>query len=150
MRLGAHSEYHARRILEVRGLTSDAKTSAIQEYIAKIAKHRSRDIDQDIFSEMQHVLVMCPDGFKRLREARTISQIICVHYLFRRSIQDSVKKRPKKRHVSLKLSHTRLRGSSGNKKVLSLFVGMNLLNDNELFDEKHILRAVCKYILCIK
>src|SRR5262249_55338996 len=34
VRLGVQSAYYARRILEIKGLSADAKTAAIQEYIA--------------------------------------------------------------------------------------------------------------------
>ena len=146
IRLGLASEYHARRILEIKGISADEKTAFIQEHIANLVKRRPNDFDYGIFTEMQHVLVTCRDEFKTVRESRHMSRIISIHYLFRRFLQDAIKKFPNQRHLSVKLRKARLHMPDGIKTVLGIFIGINFLADNEIFEERHILKAIQNYI----
>ena len=146
IRLGVVSVYHASRILEIKGLTGDEKTSLIQERISSLVQNRSNHFDDDIFSQMQQFLVLCRDDFKAVREFQQMSRIISIFYLFRKAIRKQVETAPGKRYLSLKILRSRLYFPFGTKKVLSLFVGVNFLKENELFDQRHLLRALQNYI----
>lgn len=146
IRLGIASTYHANRILEGKGLSLDEKTAMIQEMIASLIRRRPQDFDYDLFSQMQHFLVMCEDEFKTVRECKQMCRIIYVFYLFRRAIRLLVEEFPKRRHLSFKLSCAKIHLPFGVKKVLSLFVGMNFLKENELFEEMHLVDALSNYI----
>ena len=129
LRLGIDSIHYSQRILETKGLTMDVKTAMIQEYIAFLIKHMPAEFDRDVLTEMQHVLVMCPEEFKAARECRHLSRIISMHYLFRKALREAVKRAPQKRHLSLKLFHARLNGQGGSKKILAVVVGINFFRD---------------------
>lgn len=146
LRLGIISVYHASRILEIKGLSADQKTSLIQEKISALVQKRQKDFDYDIFSQMQHFLVMCRNEFKAMRESHHMSRIIYVFYLFRKSLRLQVETFPNKRHLSLKLIKARLHLPLGIKRVLGVFVGMNFLKENEVFEQKHLIRAFQNYI----
>lgn len=146
VRLGIESSYYARRILEIKGLTADAKTAQIQEYIAYLIKRKPHDFDFDVLTEMQHVLVMCHDQFKAIRDCQHLSRIISIHYLFRKALRKSVKVAAEKRHLSLKLFKAMLRLPSGNKKILAVLVGINFMRDKEVFEKTHLLNAIQNYI----
>lgn len=146
LRLGIESSYDARRILEIKGLTTDEKTAVIQEYVSYLMKRLPREFDHDVLTEMQHVLVMCREEFKAARECRHLSRIISVHYLFRKSLRDSVKRVPQKRHLSLKLFKARIKAEDGFKTVLAVLVGVNFFRDKEIFDKTHVLKAIQNYI----
>lgn len=146
VRLGMQSSYYARRILEVKGLTADAKTALIQEHIAYLIGRLPDAFDRDLLTEMQHVLVICRDEFKEIRESRHLSRIISIHYLFRKSLQALVLGSPEKRHLSLKLFHAVLNTSNGEKNVLGVLVGINFLQEKEVFEERHLLNAIKNYI----
>ncbi len=145
IRLGLVSVYHANRILEIKGLSADEKTSLIQERIASLLEKRPKDFDSDIFSQMQHFLVMCNEEFKGAREYGHMSRIIYVFYLFRKAIQQLVENAPGARHLTLKFSKTQLHLPFGNKRVLGVFVGINFLNDNEIFEQRHLMKALKSY-----
>jgi hypothetical protein len=145
-RLGVDSSYYARRILEVKGLSSDEKTAMIQEHIAALVRRLPKYFDLDILSEMQHVLVLCRDDFKVPRESRHLSRIISVGYLFRKATREAVKLTPEKRHLTLKIFRTQLRLTEGVKKVLGIIVGVNFLREKEAFERKHLLTAIQNYI----
>ncbi len=147
LRLGTASLYHASRILEIKGLSADVKTAMIQEHIVSLIHRRPDDFDYDIFTEMQHFLVMCKHDFKATREYRHMARMISVLYLFRKALSQTVDLSPEKRYLHLKFMKTRLHLPSGKiKDVLGVLVGMNFLRDNELFEERHLLKAIQNYL----
>ncbi len=150
IRLGVVSVYHASRILEIKGLSTDEKTSLIQERIAALVQSRPQDFDYDIFIQMQQFLVLCRYEFKVAREFQQMSRIIYVFYLFRKQLRQMVEEAPGKRHLCLKLLKTRLYLPLGVKKVLSVFVGVNFLKENEVFEQRHLIKAFQNYIPNIK
>ncbi len=142
LRFGLISVYHANRILEIKGLSADEKTSLIQERIASFIVRRPRYFDYDIFNQMQHFLVMCEEGFRSARTHGHMSRIICVFYLFRKALREASEKNQEQRHVHVKLSSSYLYVPFGVKRVLSLYVGLNFLNENEVFEERHLVRVL--------
>lgn len=147
IRLGVESAYQAGRILEIKGLTSDEKTALIQENIVSLIHHRPQDFDYDILSEMQHFLVLCKQEFKEKRCYRHMSRIICVHYLFRKTLKLSLEVYPERRYISVKL--VRAKTLPRKKAVLGLIIGISYIRDNEIFEAEHILagsKAIAKNI----
>ena len=142
IKLGLSSVHHARRILEIRGLSSDEKSSLIQERIALLLKKRPQDFDFDIFNQMQHFLVMCTEPFKKARSYVHMSRIIYIFYMFQKMLKRSMERQPQERAVFVKLSMTHLRMPLGIKRVLALFVSLSFLNDNELFEARHLLKVL--------
>lgn len=145
LRLGISSSYYARRILELKGLYPEEKTAAIHEDVAKCLKRFPKLFQNDIYHEMQHILVMCNEAFKEARLSRHLCKIIHLHYLYRRSLRNSVAAEPEKRHVVIKLFPSKLYLQNGRKSVLSLVVGMNFLSGKEVFDESHLMSAIQNY-----
>lgn len=147
IRLGAQSPYHARRILEIKGLASDEKTAMIQENIAELIRRRPRDFGSDIFAEMQHFMVMCSQSFKAQREYRHISRIISARYIFRRLLLETVEgPSPAKRPIAVKLMRARIRGIDGFRPVLGVFVAISDLRRNEVLEQQHLVRAISQSI----
>jgi hypothetical protein len=136
IRMGLLSVYHANRILEIKGLSSDEKTSLIQERIASLLERRPKDFDHDLFVQMQHFLVMCSEEFKGVRDYACMSRIIYVFYLFRRALKGQVEKNRNQRFVYLKVSRTLLHFTFGVRKVLGVFIALNYLEEHELFEER--------------
>jgi hypothetical protein len=146
IRLGMETGYFSRRILEVKGISMDDKTALIREYMVFLLQTLPKEFDQDLWNEMQHVLIQCKDEFKALRECRHLSRIIAVHYLFRRSLRESVKESSSTRFLSLKLFRARLKTQTGSKQVLGLLVGLNFIRDKEVFEKRHLLNSIQNYI----
>jgi hypothetical protein len=144
--LGIHSEFYAQRILEIKGLSADDKTALIQGFIASLVKRFPHHYDTDVFTEMQHILVTCRDEFKAVRQARHLSRIISIQYLFRKALKEAIKKSSHRRHLSLKIFRAVIQASGGRKRILGVLVGINFLRDQENFGEKHLLKAIQHYI----
>lgn len=141
--IGADSHYKANRILEVKGLSGDEKTALVHENIVNLLRRQKQNFGEDIFVEMQHFLVVCQDGFKKIRDHRHMSRIIGVLYLFRRRLQEALIGAPHKRHIYSKLIRTSLSSNSTKqKKVLGCLVLLNFIQENEVFEERHLLDAI--------
>jgi hypothetical protein len=153
IRLGVVSHYHARRILEFKGLSMDGKTAMIQEKIGSLIQSHSKDFDQGIFSQMQQFLVTCREEFKEGRDYHHISRMISNLYSLRKVLRQNVEVSPSKRHVSVKFLKTRLLAaapSAAEKPVLGVLVGLNFLGEHELFEESHLMTAIHKYLPSVR
>lgn len=151
IRLGIVSEYQARRILEFKGFDCDGKTAMIQEKIGSLI---SKDFDKGIFAQMQQFLVNCPEEFKNERDYHHISRIISNLYSLRKLLKQNIAVLPTKRHVHLKYLKTQLSRqvvlSDGNVEnipsaVLGILVGINFLQENEIFETTHFVNAIQKH-----
>lgn len=173
IRLGVVSNYHARRILEFKGLSSDGKTAMIQEKIGSLIQSHSKDFDRGIFTQMQQFLVTCTEEFKSERDYHHISRIISNLYSLRKLLKQNIDVFPTKRHIHLKFLKTQLTrekqlSSLGNrfdegvpmrhredkygneegqrvKHVLGVLVGLNFLRDHEVFETSHLVNAIQKH-----
>lgn len=141
IRLGVSSYYHASRILEIKGLSSDEKITLIQENMAIVLRRLASVFDEDIYSEMQHFLVNSNEKFKNIHEYQHMSRIICFYYLFRKSLREKINLNPDKRHLNIKFLNTRLHLPHEIKKVLGVLIGVNL-GDHDFFEQKQLLRAI--------
>lgn len=150
IRMGVTSSYHASRIMEVRGLSIDEKTSLIHEKISSLIHRRPRDFDYDIYSQMQQFLVMCREEFKAAREYHHMSLMISVFYLFRKELRKQVEKTPTKRFLSLKIKNAKLKDQANIRGVIALFVGLNFLKKNEIFEQHHLIKTLQNYIPGLK
>lgn len=137
--------YEARRILERKELFSTSKNAQVHARISAIIRYWPEKFDYDIFGQMQHFFIFCKEEFKAVRESLHLSRIVCVFYLFRKLIRKMIEKEPNKRHVNLKISRVRLHKSFEIESCISIFIGMNFLHENEVFEEKHILQTLEEY-----
>ena len=146
IRLGVSSDFHAKRILEFKGLSNDRKTALIQEKIGSLIQSRSKDFGKGIFTQMQHFLVTCPENFRIARDYHHISRIISNLHQIRKQLIDKVKLLPSKRHLFLKFMKTKLHAGDDEKNVLGVLVGMNYLQKTEVFEKHHLIKAIQNYI----
>lgn len=145
--LGVSSAYYARRILEVKGLTADEKSAMVQEAITTLIRRRPRYFDEDILHEMQHMMIRCSDSFKEARSTQHLTRIISAHYLFRRQFQEWIKKSSKKRQCIVKLTRCWIRGrEKAQERVLGILVGLNFFHRREVFEERHLIKAIQSFI----
>jgi len=139
---GLASPHHAQRILEMQGLPTDAKTSLIQERLLSLLERRPQDFDYAIFNQLHHFLVKSSEAFREIHSSKQMSRLICLFYLFQKGLRECPSG---ERAVFVKVSRTCLNLPCGVKKVLSLFIGLHLLSENELFEQHHLLQALAIY-----
>lgn len=143
---GVQSYYLANHILKIKGLSLDDKTTHIQERIADLVRHYPRYFDDEIFEGMQQFLISCKDIFKLWRNEWHLCRIICIFHIFKKYLQRESELNLEKRLVCLKIKKVYLNHPFGTKEVLSFFVGINVINEYELFEERHLLSAINRYI----
>lgn len=149
--MGVVSNYHARRILEFKGLSADGKTAMIQEKIGSLIQSHSKDFDQGIFSQMQHFLVCVREDFKLLRDYHHMSRIISNLHSLRKFIRQNVKVYPNKRHVIFKFLKTKLSPAGQKEKpVLGVLAALNFLREHEVFETAHLISAIEKNLTGIR
>lgn len=127
-------------------LHAEDKLMQLKEKFAPYLEHRTKIFDRDLFNEIQHFLLLFRDKFTAIRDLRHIGKLISLQYLFRKALQRQIGLSPDKRHLSLKLLKMKLHFPTGKKTALGILVGINVLNENELFEEKHIFEAICHCI----
>lgn len=146
IKLGVVSDYHAKRILESKGISNDRKTALIQEKIGSLIQNRPLDFGKSIFNQMQHFLVTCRDDFKSVRDYHHISRIISNLHQIRKLLKQKVSLFPGKRHLFLKFMKTKLHVVQREKTVLGVLVGMNFLKEHEIFEKEHLIVAIQSFI----
>lgn len=146
IKLGVTSSYHAHRVLEMRGLSANEKITLVQEEIAQLVERFPQRVDYDIFSLMQHCFVVSREEFRLIRESHHLARVIVSLYLLRKNLILRVEKEPQKRQISFFCKKALLYLPLGTKHVLSLFVGINFLRENEVFAKKHLMKAIQTFI----
>lgn len=144
--LGLRSKYYAMRILEFKGGAVDAKITLLQEQIAHLISRFARFLDHELFAEMQYLIVTSSEEFKKKRASRHLGRIIVVHYLFRKQLRQAVQQDPSKRHLMIKIVPSYIQEQSKSQPVLSILIGVNFLQDQEVFEERHVMSAIHHYI----
>ncbi len=126
-------------------LSAEDKIKQIQDQFAPYIEHKPKVFDRDIFHEIKHAILLFGDRFTALRDLRHVSRLISYQYLFRKTLMRKMLASPDERFLSLKILKTQLSsatGRHGNKNVLGLLGAMNVIRENELFEERHISEAI--------
>lgn len=145
IRLGLDSFYHAKRILEVKGLSIDERTSFVQEKITTLIHRFPEQFDYDLFPLMQKFLLESSEEYKKGRSPDLLAQIIYTVYVFMRRLRARIEQVRFKRHLFLKMVRSKIQTLFGEKNIIGFFVGLNFLKENEIFDKRHLIKAVQKY-----
>lgn len=120
----------------------EEKVQQIHEQISPHLKMKPHTFDRDIYAEMQHFLKLFKDAFVAIRETKHIKRLISYQYLFRKILDRHITKQPKKRHLSVKILRADIQGERHKEHVLGILVGLNLIDENEIFDERHLFKAI--------
>lgn len=142
---GIRSSYHAKKLLELKGLFLDEKEGFVAEAIREKVFKFPKRFDYDVFQLMQKFLVAVSEEYKNARSYQMLSRIIATSYLISERVKNEMAIFSDRRHFYLKLIPIKISTPFGEKLILGCFFGMNFLKDNEILEEKHLLRAVRKY-----
>jgi hypothetical protein len=123
-------------------VTGEDREAKMQEGFVSLLEHKPTLFDRDIFNEIRHFVLLFRDNFSGKRPLRHLGRIISYQYFFRKSLIRQVREKPQERHLQLKLFKTRLTLDDEKKDILSLLIGINTLQENELFEKRHIISAI--------
>lgn len=123
-------------------VTAEEKVTRIKELIAPLLEFRPQVFERDVFHELQNFIILYKDSFSAARELRHLTRIIAYKYLFRKIITNAVLQDPNKRHLNIKICSARVKINEELRKTLGVLLSINLISENEIIGEKHILSAI--------
>lgn len=139
---GARSVYHAKKILEMKGLSPDEKMAFVHGKIGALLRRFPTYFDSELFIETQQSLFTISEEFKASRKPADLTRIIYTLYLFRKSLEKRRLKNERRRHVFLKCKRNFLATPLGIKTVISLYGGISYLKEHEILEERHVAAAI--------
>lgn len=142
MRLGMGSLYHAKKLIESKGMIHQEKGLLIQEKITMFLHRYGRFFDFDIYDWMQKFLLQAKEGYKKERSYRVLLKIIAISYIFLGALSRRVEKAKTKRHLFFKLIRIPLETPFGSKETLGFFIALNFVKANEIFERKRFIKII--------
>lgn len=141
-----NSPFYVNKLQRIKGFSFNAKIALVRDNVNFLLEKRPKFFDLDTLGEMQHMLLICSDEFKLLRNSRHLTRIIGIQYLFRKFFL--AKKTPNKRNFFLKIFRTELQ--SLKKNALCFIVSFNFLTEKENFEKEHLMRSIQSLISDVK
>lgn len=123
-------------------MISEKNVEQFKETLHALIDLRPQIFDRGVFNELQEQISTFSDEFIACRDIKHLTRMISYEYLFKKNTSHMNSKTPNQRHLSLKLLQTQIKNSSSNHPILSILVAMNLLKENEIFEEKHLYKAI--------
>lgn len=118
-------------------IQSEEKSDLIRQNFIQLSARRPKAFDRDLFHEVAQSISLFGKSFYLNHPPRFISRVLAYFYLFRKLLQDNVKKNAGKRHTHFKL----LKGEKSHREILSFVFAVNLLSDEERFEESNLTLA---------
>ena len=122
--------------------SAEHNTTQIKDQITSIQEMRPTVLDRDIYKEMQQFVMQLKDHYVACRDLKYINRIVSYHYIFRKIIKNAIATSPQKRHISIKIMRTTVQTPNSTHPALGILVGINLIRENELFEQRHLLQAI--------
>lgn len=123
-------------------VSAEEKVTQIKEQIAPLLEFRPQVFERDIYNELQYFILQFKDQFTVTRDIKHLTRIISYKYLFHKSLSNYVLSHPHQRHLSIKILKTTIQDEVSSIPILGVLVGINLLRENEIFEERHVLKAI--------
>ena len=122
--------------------TGEEKIEELYKELIPLLTLTPQTFDRDLFEEIHPFLSLFGDAFKALRESKHLIRILAYQHLFKKILKHTLSNNPSHQQVSLKLLRSSLGYEQLKQPILGLLVGINLMNDHELLEEKHFFRAI--------
>ncbi|MCB1071702.1 MAG: peptide ABC transporter substrate-binding protein [Chlamydiia bacterium] len=137
---------YAKSLLETKILPLDHKMNLIRESFIKLIHRFPDELDEILFERLAFMQAYASKEFREERSYIHLGKIILSFVLIRNHLRRELNAFPEKRHMKIRFMPTELSFPFGKKPVLGLSIGLNLFHQYEFFNEKHVLRAVQKFI----
>ena len=125
-------------------LSAEDKIQQIQEQFSPYMEQRPKIFDESIFHEIKHSILLFGDKFTGMRDHPPCQPIDLLPIPLPQNPHAPHHRISRRAHLSIKLMKTRLSSSGGKdgSVVLGILGAMNVLRENELFEERHIVEAI--------
>lgn len=139
------ARWYAPSLLETKILPLGHKMNLIRESFIKILHRFPDELDETIFERLAFMQAYASKEFREERSYTHLGKIILSFILLRSHLKREMNAFPEKRHMKIRYMPTKLSFPFGQKPVLGLAIGLNLFHQYEIFNEKHVLRAIQKF-----
>lgn len=125
---------------------SEKKVSLVKKQFYDLLNNKPNVSDKDIYTEIQHLLPIFNDKFISSRSVRYVGKIIGYFYLFRKSLTKGKEGHGKKRNLNLKIFKPAYGIKEKKRSSIGVLIGMNLLQEHEIFEKRHAFEAIKTYL----
>jgi ABC-type oligopeptide transport system substrate-binding subunit len=119
-----------------------AKPVSILDKIAQFKRRFYSQIDDQIFDEAKGFLAIAEPKFIEQRSSHLLSRLILSQYFMRKALLKADANAHDSRYVSCRVLPSHLSSPFSSKKVLGIFIAINLFHKYDIFTEEHVLRAL--------
>jgi hypothetical protein len=144
--LALSSPSHASYILMKRISSLHSKASMIHQELNGLLRKSPHYLEELILDEMGRFLALSSKEFLEQRKPHHITRLIASIYLIRKSIFRALTFAQTIHHLQLRFIPTYLEFPFSLKPVLGCLIGISMIEEYEILEEKHILFAVKKII----
>ncbi|MBJ7449046.1 MAG: peptide ABC transporter substrate-binding protein [Parachlamydiales bacterium] len=146
VRQGLKSPYLMTGLLTSKELTIEEKSLWIHHKLTSVCDKWPKFFNEMLLSKLHLFLIISGKEFRQIREVNHMCRIICAFDHHQQVLQKEIAEHGKTRRIRLKLALTQLHYSFGSKKVLGLIIALSFAKGYELFEERHILNALRRFI----
>ncbi|HUD01052.1 MAG TPA: hypothetical protein VMR37_01880, partial [Rhabdochlamydiaceae bacterium] len=144
--LALSSPPHASYILMKRISSLHSKATMIHQELNRLMRKSPHYLEEVILDEMGRFLALASKEFLGQRRPHHITRLIASIYLIRKSLFRGLTYSPNVHHIQLRFIPTFLEFPFCLKPVLGCLIGISLVEEYEILEEKHILFAVKKIV----
>lgn len=123
-------------------MISEEKVEHFKEAFHSLIRLKPQVFDRDLFNELQDRISNFSDEFIACRDIRHLTRMISYEHLFKKNIIYAISNQPDQRHLSFKLFQTSMMNASDHRTHLAVILAVNFLKENEVFEEKHLFKAL--------
>ena len=136
----------AKSILTTNILPLDSKINFVRELFIKLIKRFPDQLDETLFEMLAFMQSSATKQFLEERSYIHIAKMIVILSIIQNYLNKAIHAFPNRRHIKIRFTATQLSFAFGKKNVLGLSIALNLFYCYEFFNEKHVLRAIQKFI----
>jgi oligopeptide transport system substrate-binding protein len=123
-----------------------SKPVLVQDKITKFKKRFHTKINDQIFEEAKAFLAIAEPKFTEQRSCDLLFRLINSQYYIHKALLKASVNSSDTRHVIYRILPSCLSSPFASKKVLGIFIGINLPHKYDVFTEEHVLRALQRLI----
>ena len=150
IRIALHSGRHAKLLLESKALPADQKLNLIRENFIRLMNKFPHELDESLFDSLAYLQAYTSEEFRKERSFDHLGRVLFTFVNAESYLIRKVNAFPEKRHMKTRLLPTELSFPFGKKPVTGLTIALNLFHEYEFFEEKHVLRAIQKFLPSVR
>lgn len=139
LKLGLSSSYHAKRILEIKGLSISDKMGFVLDHLRNMIQRFPDRYDYDVIPLMQRFFIHVPDEYRMNRSVASLERTILSMYSMCAQVQKAVSGQ---KSVYVRVRKTMVTSLFGEKNALLLTVGVTQIRETERLTKEQLKKSI--------